>query len=474
MTNIPQPALLAGSWQDANAVLLHRPNDPDWIYRAVTDEGEKVIRHIEAKVGFERLTALGFVRTEVVREEPPRSALPLKAIVRHQRIRRVIYPAEWTMPMWREALAGFCDLNLGLMQHGLCLVDAHPTNILFDDDGKPVFIDFGSLKLQRRKFWISRSWHREFKNSFLLPILLHNFGFHDIAQTLKREPFECAFKKAYPWSVFGLLAVWLDALRLFCKLFNQPALYFKTIKAVLCRSLFGKEITRWTDYKVKDGSWSSWKHQAVGESLANIPGIQSVFDLAGNKGTHILEAARLGKTAILADIDEASLEAARVEARRQNLPLFIGKLDICRPTPESGKGLLMNSSFDRLRSDLVMALAVSHHLQYRLNMPFRVFAAILDRYSNRYVLAEYVDLSDVHVKKWIGKRDFPPLHYTEPEFVNAFTDLDYRQVRRWESEDKARAIYLFEKRLSPAKASAPADPAGAEWEEPARAGSGAQ
>jgi len=421
-------------------VLLQQA-DEDWVYRAVTEQGEEVLRHIREHVGFDRLAAMGFVRTEEVAGARPAGGMPLKAVLRHKRIRRVLYPAEWTMQMWREALAMFCDLNLALMEHGLCTVDAQPHNLLFDADAKPVFIDFGSLRLRRRRSWISRGWHREFKNNFLLPILLHNSGFHELALALKREPFESAFKKAYPWSPVVLLTLGLDVLRLLCKLIGNPRLYFRAVKSLLSRRFLGREITQWTDYKIKEGEW---KLRAVQETLA-MPGIESVFDVAGNKGAHVREAARLGKTAVLTDIDEESLEIARAEARREGVPLFVGRLDICRPTPEWGKGLLLASSFDRLRSDLVMALAVSHHLQYRQKMPFRIFAAILDRYSHRYVLAEYVDLPDVHVQKWIGKKGFPEPHYNEREFVSAFEALGYRTVQRWEKPDKARAIYLFEK-----------------------------
>ena len=105
----------------------------------------------------------------------------------------------------------------------------------------------------------------------------------------------------------------------------------------------------------------------------------------------------------------------------------------------------MAGSYERLRSDLVIALAVSHHLARHSRMPFRTFATILDRYSRRCVLAEYVDVADIHVRKWVGKRGFPPRGYNEREFVAAFTALGYSVVRRWSDSTGARSIFLFEK-----------------------------
>jgi len=431
---------LAASWQDAHGVIVDSA-DEQWIYRGITEQALDTLKHVEANVGFTKLAELGVVRSERVTNgsAPPLPSFP--AMVRHHRVRRIVYPQEWTMAMWREALGAFCDLNLRLRENGLSLKDAQPHNIVFDSDGKPVFIDFGSLKAVRGKGRIRYAWHREFKDNFLLPIALHNAGFHDLAQQLKREPFDSAFKRSYRWSCAGLLTCWLDALWLAAKLFNRPRLYFGAIKAVLTKKLRGKEVTHWTDYKIIKGEW---KAAALDQALS-APGIASVLDVSGNKGIHILEAARRGFTAILTDIDEASLEMERAEAKRQQLPLFVGRLDLTAPTPEWGKGLLMAGSFQRFRSDLVMALAVSHHMVYRAKMPFRTFATILDRYSKRYVLTEYVDLKDFYVKEWVGRRGFPPKDYSEAEFAGAFTALGYTIRHRWNDEAGARAILLFEK-----------------------------
>ena len=437
----------AQSWQDANGVLLRHDGDAvddEWVYRGLTDEGEKVLEHIEATLGLEKLVKLGFVPTERTHQPASSNAAGLRTVLRHRRVKRVIYPMEWTLSMWREALAAFCDLSLGLMEHGLCLVDAEPHNFLFDADGRPVFIDFGSLRLRGKNYWMRPGWHREFKDNFLLPILLHNAGLHQLAHAVKGEPFETAFKRTYRWSAVALVTIWPDLLRWTSKLSGNPRLYFRVIKWRLARPDLGRETTEWSDYETQGGEWGSWKQAAVEESLS-MPGIGSVLDVAGNKGRHVFEAARRGFTTILTDIDEVSLEAARVEAHKRGLRLFVGQLDICRPTPPWGKGLLMENSFDRLGADLVLALAVSHHLVRNVRLPFRTFAAILDHYSRRYILAEYVDVADVHVKKWVGKRGFPPTGYSEREFTAAFAALGYRVVRTWHDAPRARLLFLFEK-----------------------------
>ena len=48
------------SWLDEHGVLL-RGDDQEWVYRALTDKGEAVLRHIEAGPGLAKLGGLGLV-----------------------------------------------------------------------------------------------------------------------------------------------------------------------------------------------------------------------------------------------------------------------------------------------------------------------------------------------------------------------------------------------------------------------------
>jgi hypothetical protein len=210
---------------------------------------------------------------------------------------------------------------------------------------------------------------------------------------------------------------------------------------LLARESTQGEITRWATYEIVEGEW---KAAAIEETL-DCCDIKSALDVAGNKGAHILQVAGRNVTCVLLDLDENSLAIARSEAKKRGLPLFIGNLDICHPAPEWGKALSMASSFDRFRSDLVLALAVSHHLIYRSNLPFRIFARILDRYSLRYILVEYVDLADQHVRHWIERKGFRPCGYSESNFIQAFSRLQYQIKKRWQNPAGTRSLFLFEK-----------------------------
>lgn len=435
------PAFYPGSWLDQSGCVL-KHHDDEWVYRALRPEGEAVLKFIEQGIGLERLIAAGLVRTRVA--ERNFSALPgFTCLLAHRRIRRLIYPAEWTSAMWKSALETFCNFNVTIRAAGMYLQDAHALNLLFDSDGKPVFIDFGSLKIRRKKFEISRAWHLEFRRRFLFPIVLHNLGFRSLAAEAMREPSKGPLKMNHQFTIFFGVMFWFNCLYWFCKAFGSESLYFSSIKKIVCRKYDRAAETRWSVYKSAE---AGWKADAVNEAFQIANDASDVLDLAGNKGTHAFKAVSLGKSAILADVDEVSLEVARRHAREQSIPVFIAKMDLCHPAPESGIGLFYPNAYERLQSDLVLALAVSHHLAFRNKVPFHTLAAILDRYSRRYILTEYIDVTDVHVAKWISNKKWRPLpDYNEGKFLEAFQQLGYTKLREWRDPAAGRVIVLLRK-----------------------------
>lgn len=419
------------SWLDEYGVLLKVP-DEQWVYRALTTKGEEVLRHIQKEGGLEALTKAGLVETEEVCDFGPICGHPdLKTVIRHRRIAPVVFPMEWTMAMWREALRFLCRFHAGLIEHGLALGDAHAYNILFKPDGQPVFIDFGSLRIGKGGFGIRRSWHREFSELFLLPLLLNKL--------FRRAVGTSAVAGGSPMRS-PLLA--FHTLYEIARLLRKPGLYWRGVERLLCGRYVAPQRTNWTSYAA---TGEGWKGEFIRTLLPTLPGVHSVLDLAGNKGTYALHAARLGKRTLLADIDEASLDQARATARRDGIPLQVAHLDLCNPTAARGLGLLRPGCYERFRSDVVLALAVSHHLAFRRQVPFHTFAEIISRFATRYIITEFVGLGDEHVVKWLKKGRQPPRGYSDEQFAQAFADAGWRVAKRDARPDGHRVLYLFER-----------------------------
>lgn len=429
------------SWLDPYGTLL-QTEDSEWIYRALTEEGVHLLEYIKDRVGLSKLHDIGIVKTEEVNDEIDNDNF--KAIIRHKRIHPVIYPQEWTMKMWKDALALFCDLNIKLRKIGLKLHDAHPLNILFDN-GKPVFIDFSSLRLLSSNANIPLYWHTEFKKYFILPLLVHNLGFKKLSESVIKEPNHGTFKQYYYYTPFVLPMLLIDIVYVFGYLTKLWPIYFKTVKFLSGINIVPPIKTQWTTYSSSTGNW---KERAVKEAISECEPCSSIFDIGGNKGTYTYELAKNGKQVTVADIDEVSLEVLRKKSLANDVPLSTIKLNICQPTPRLGLGLMKDNAFERYASDVVIALALSHHLAFFNKLPFHAFANMVQDFSNKFIITEYVDLTDPHVIKWRRRKRKYPTPYSREYFLESFENESFTPVKEWSNENKTRYIFLFKKNES--------------------------
>jgi hypothetical protein len=144
----------------------------------------------------------------------------------------------------------------------------------------------------------------------------------------------------------------------------------------------------------------------------------SVVDLGGNCG---FVASKLfpGTPTVVVDRDRAMLALGWREARRRGLPHNFAYLNLVEPCAPHGPSVDPLQSDDlpryhvhagwmsRLRSDLVFASSISHHL-LRGGMSLERLAATLERLAERYICVELIDHRDLHTPGWYG----PEVNFT--------------------------------------------------------------
>jgi hypothetical protein len=135
----------------------------------------------------------------------------------------------------------------------------------------------------------------------------------------------------------------------------------------------------------------------------------SVHELAGNQGwlsQRLLDEGATGRV-ICTDADEEAVDTAYAHARARGSPMHTAVLDFIFPmaTPFG------TDPTERLGADLVLALAVSHHILITQHIPVDRFLSSLAAYSRRYVFIEFMPLG-----LWDG-RTAPP--------VPTWYDLDW-------------------------------------------------
>ena len=90
-------------------------------------------------------------------------------IVKHEKLKYISYPYEWTFNQLKDAAIFHLNLQLFLLERGAKLIDASAYNIQFKDNS-PIFIDILSIdEYKDGEFWFG---HKQFCENFLNPLIL--------------------------------------------------------------------------------------------------------------------------------------------------------------------------------------------------------------------------------------------------------------------------------------------------------------
>lgn len=174
----------------------------------------------------------------------------------------------------------------------------------------------------------------------------------------------------------------------------------------------------------------------------------NVLDIGANTGTFSLLAADAGATVVALDNDTAALEVLFDAAARQNKPVTSMVANIARPTPAAGwRNREQLSLLERLtgKFDMVLMLAVIHHLILREQTPLTHIAELAAELTRRWLLVEWVPPSDPMYQEWLRGRDDLYGKLTEADLVGALRPF-FKQTGRKELAN-CRVLLLFERHV---------------------------
>ena len=389
-------------------------------------------------------------------------------IIQPRRVPFVSYPYEWCFGELKDAALATLEIQRIALDFGMTLKDASAYNIQFDQ-GRPVFIDTLSFEVYREGMpWVA---YRQFCQHFLAPLALIAFrdvGFGQFARVeLDGVPLALArsLLPARAWLRIQLfLHIWLHAgfQRRFegaasedAKAPKQRPLSRKNLGNLLaglqsaCASLDWKpEGTEWADYYEGDSYTDEGDQDKAAVIAGHLDRIRpaEVWDLGANTGRFSRIASERGIYTVSFDVDPACVErnyrAARRSKETQLLPLV---MDLVNPSPALGWAHEERCSLaERSSADLLMALALIHHIAISNNVPLTRIASYFARLA-QHLIIEFVPKSDPKVKILLATRGdiFPA--YTqegfEEAFSNAFEIVDVHPVKGSE-----RTIYLMRRR----------------------------
>lgn len=171
-----------------------------------------------------------------------------------------------------------------------------------------------------------------------------------------------------------------------------------------------------------------------------------VLDLGANTGTYSIIAAESGAKVVALDSDEGAIESLWRTTKERRLEITAIVANIARPTPATGwRNQEQLSLLERLakKFDLILMLAVIHHLILQEQIPLGRIADLCASLSRQWLVLEWVPPSDPMYQSWLRGRDELYGHLSEEDLERSFAPF-FRIAKRMELEN-GRVLLLFER-----------------------------
>lgn len=374
----------------------------------------------------------------------------------------ILYPYEWCFSQLQAAALLTLKLQQTALAAGFSLKDASAYNIQFHE-GRPVLIDTLSFEIHAE----GRPWtgYRQFCQHFLAPLALMAWCDPRLGLLLRNHidgiPLDLAstLLPKRTWLRPGLLFHLHLHARAQSRYRNQDRKV--TARPVTRHGLLGileslESAVRSLHWKPAGTEWAAYyEHTNYDQAAARDKSavVQAwieqsrpslVWDVGANDGTFSRLAAAQGATTVAWDIDPAAVEQCyrnSVRDRQQNLHPAL--LDLTNPSPGLGWNLQERQSlFERRRPDLVLALALLHHLAIGNNVPLGRCADFFRRLTDTLVI-EWVPKTDSKVAALLRNRTDIFADYTEEAFRQAF-GRHFRVHARHPLRNSDRVLYLLD------------------------------
>jgi len=389
-------------------------------------------------------------------------------VLRPREVAFISYPYEWTFGQLKEAALLTLDTQTEALRAGMTLKDASAYNVVFDAS-KPILIDALSFEVREEGApWVA---YRQFCQHFLAPLAL--MAKRDVRCGLMLRDYIDGIPLSLAARLLPARSRVQPGLAMHVHLHSRAdqrlvggsgkasessgsnvtmsAGRLEALIDSLRRTISGlrwdPSQTNWAAY----GETTSYsergaksKQELVGRFLAATDG-DVVWDLGANNGLYTRLAADQGRTVFAVDGDSGAAEQLFRDLRQASdtriTPLVV---DLSNPSPSLGwAGAERRSLSDRANADVLIALALIHHLAIGNNVPFERVSSYLAELG-RQLIIEFVPKEDPRVVNMLKDRRDVFADYSLEGLRTAFA-ADWRLVEEEPIEDSLRTLLRFER-----------------------------
>ncbi len=493
--NKSAPRLEPGSFRDRNSRVIYENGS---IGRVLNENAYRHWQVLSAAPFFERRQTDGSLVT--TREVAASDSGATSALatgdseawvgrLEHERIPFLSYAYEWSFSMLKDAALLHLDLLEDALDADLILKDSTHFNVQWRG-ARPVFIDIPSFEsLGAGEAWVG---YRQFCCMFLYPLMLQaykNIPFHAwLRGSIDGVPPDVMNQHMSLRDYFrsGVLThVYLQA-SLEKRYSGKP----QNVRSAVADAGFHKELirnnVRGLRKLIRKLEWSAanseWSHYATNTSYdeeetarkqafveraaaSREGGWRLAWDLGANTGNYSRIAAKYSQAVVAMDADhlavdrmyrqlkqeiavetkgaDASTEPGEAKAGAGNpaakiLPLVMNLAD---PTPALGwRGAERKNLAERGRPELILSLALIHHVVIAANIPVRDFIEWLAGLGASLVM-EFVTREDEMVQTLLRNKVDQYSDYTTEYFERVFEE-HFQVAEREELKGGLRIIYF--------------------------------
>lgn len=415
------------------------------LYRELTEAG-RLIRHEEVVPGTVSFTFPSGCKV-ILPEQLPFTS----------------YPYEWSFDMWRDAAIVTLKIAMQSMEKGMLLKDATPFNIQFVH-GRPMFIDTLSFEAyDEHKPWVA---YHQFCACFLGPLLIMQYNHAELGRLFLLYPEGiplCVVKNILParakLNLQVYLHIWLQAsvskksrpgkksaIAPFSRQKLQSVLKSLLLLVTNTKAKEGK--TTWDDYytgTILGSQYLQVKTKLVDQFTGNMS-FDTVIDLGANDGHFSLLLQERAKYIIATDADVKCINALYQHVRLKKIKNILPIINVLNlPSPAIGWNNAERVDMTRrLKADLVLVLALIHHLVISANIPLELIAGWLSNMAPQ-LLIEFVPKSDEKVMQLLQHREdiFP--NYNLEVFKTIFSGYFTIEAEQQIGETE-RVLFLMKRR----------------------------